>query len=47
MGHIYAYESEISMDFGQTKVTGSIYNPFLRYYNALEVLGSKVGHWCT
>jgi hypothetical protein len=47
IGHICAPGSEFPMDLDATKVTESIYDIFLRFYQRAEALGSKVGRWCT
>jgi hypothetical protein len=43
MGEICAPWTEFPMDLDQTKVAGSIYDVFLRFYQRAEALGSKVG----
>jgi hypothetical protein len=43
MGQICVPWTEFPMDLDQTKITGVIYDRFLRYYQVAEALGPKVG----
>jgi hypothetical protein len=47
MGHICAPENQFPMDLDQTKVAGSSYGVFLRFYQRVEALGATLGRWCT
>ena len=47
MGEICAPQNQFPMDLVQMKVTGSIYDALLRFYQRAEALGSKVGRWGT
>ena len=45
MGEICAQWTEFPMDLDGTKVTESIYDVLVRFYQGAEALGSKVGLW--
>jgi hypothetical protein len=45
IGHIRAPVTEFPMELGPTKYTESMNSMFLRFYQTLEALGAKVGHW--
>ena len=47
MGEICTQWTEFPMDLDGTKVTESIYDVLVRFYQRAEVLGSKLGRWCT